>query len=79
MEILKKRRRRKHLARKRNKLQLHYDLNAPYYPEKYGYVGPTNRHLYKKIRRAYIKEHILVVDWKRVWADIGNTNTRQDN
>ena len=37
-----------HLARKRNGLQLHYNLKRPYCPKMYRYLGSINRRLYKK-------------------------------
>ena len=64
-----------HLAKKHNQLQLHSNLNCPYCPKSYIDLGSLNRHLYKKLYCAYIKENISTLNWNEVWKDICQKNT----
>ena len=60
-----------HLAKKHNQLQLHSNLKCPYCPKSHIDLGSLNRHLYKKLYCAYIKEkYIFTINWKEVWLDI---------
>ena len=63
-----------HLTKKHNEVQIHYNVKCPFCPKTFVDIGTLNRHIYKKLRCAYIKENHHQIKWPTVWNDIVQAN-----